>query len=326
MIDFGKLPRDEKNQYSVRGLNSNFAIAASLVFAIFLWGANNVGTKWLVRSWPPAAIGSTRFICAGLLMVGLFRWTNWFGRAAAIDRNVNRRLWLRGGLILALYIACFNWALRFTSASHVALYLGASPVWALLWEERPVKSLRSLRRYGAAALALGGVVTLFWPALRNSKTSLVGEALGLACSVLWTCYGRECRAMSEHLPGAEVAAHSMWRAGVLLLPLAVIEIFTATWIWNWSFAAAGVQAYCIVAGGVVAFGLWNNALRFWPASRVFLFNNLIPLSTTTWAHFCLGEAVTSTFWVAMLLIVAGVMLGQSDFLTRTKNPYPLVAE
>jgi drug/metabolite transporter (DMT)-like permease len=41
-----------------------------------------------------------------------------------------------------------------------------------------------------------------------------------------------------------------------------------------------------------------------------LYNNLIPLSTMLWAHFTLGEAVTTTFWVAMALIVAGVLLGQ----------------
>jgi len=71
----------------------------------------------------------------------------------------------------------------------------------------------------------------------------------------------------------------------------------------------GVQLYCILAGGVVAFALWNNALRQWPTSRVLLFNNLIPVSTMTWAYFCLGEAVTQTFWLAMILIATGVMLG-----------------
>ncbi|HTI97815.1 MAG TPA: DMT family transporter, partial [Dongiaceae bacterium] len=74
-----------------------------------------------------------------------------------------------------------------------------------------------------------------------------------------------------------------------------------------------VQLYCITAGGVVAFALWNNALRHWPTSQVLLFNNLIPLSTMSWAHFCLGEAVTPTFWTAMILIVLGVALGQTDW-------------
>jgi drug/metabolite transporter (DMT)-like permease len=305
----------------VRGPNSNFAIAAGLVLAIFLWGGNNAATKWLVASWPPVAVGGTRFLCAGLLMVGLFRWTNWLGGAVAISRDVRRQLWWRTGLSLAVYIVCFNWAMRLTSASHVTLYLGASPVWALLWEERPQKSWRSLKRYGAAALALAGVATLFWPALRDAKTNLIGEVLGLGCSVLWTVYGRECRTVGAQLPGAAVAAQTMWRAGVWLLPPAALEIAAATKL-NWSLTAAGVQFFCIVAGGVVAYAFWNHALRFWPASRVLLFNNLIPVSTMVWAHFCLGEAVTRTFWLAMLLIVAGVIVGQSDLLKRTDKVMP----
>ena len=203
----------------------------------------------------------------------------------------------------------------------MALYLGASPVWALLWEERPEKSLRSLRRYGAAALALAGVVTLFWPALHNAKTNLPGEVLGLIGSVLWTVYGRESRALGATLPGAEVAAQTMWRAGILLMPMAVVETIMSPAL-PCTLPMLGVQLYCIVAGGVVAFGIWTNSLRHWPASRVLLFNNLIPLSTMTWAHFCLGEPVTRTFWLAMSLIVAGVALGQSDLLLRAKKICP----
>lgn len=305
----------------MRRLNSNFAIAISLAFAIFLWGGNNAGAKWLVHTWPPIMTGGMRFFCAGLLLTALIRWTPIFGEFAPVNPRTNRALWLRGGLSLALYVTCFNWAMRFTSASHVALYLGASPVWALLWEERPAKSLRSLRRYGAAMLALAGVITLFWPALREAKTNLTGEILGLIASVLWTIYGRESRALSAEIPGAEVAAHTMWRAGIWLVPFAVLEIVTLP-AFGFNAQMLGVQLYCIIAGSVIAFGIWVNALRYWPASRVLLFNNLIPISTMAWAHYCLGEPVTHTFWVAMLLIIAGVILGQSDLLLRPTKISP----
>ena len=95
---------------------------------------------------------------------------------------------------------------------------------------------------------------------------------------------------------------------MLLLPLALVEIVQRGV--PLSAGLLGVQAYCIVAGGVVAFALWNRALGQWPASRVLLFNNLIPVSTMTWANFCLGEPVTPTFLVALGLIALGVLLGQ----------------
>jgi drug/metabolite transporter (DMT)-like permease len=95
---------------------------------------------------------------------------------------------------------------------------------------------------------------------------------------------------------------------VLLLPLALVEIVRQGVPLNAELL--GVQSYCIVAGGVIAFALWNRALGQWPASRVLLFNNLIPVSTMIWAHFCLNEPVTRTFLLALLLIGIGVVLGQ----------------
>jgi drug/metabolite transporter (DMT)-like permease len=44
-----------------------------------------------------------------------------------------------------------------------------------------------------------------------------------------------------------------------------------------------------------------------------LFNNLIPISSCAWAYFWFGEQLTGTFWPAILLIGAGVFLGQANF-------------
>jgi hypothetical protein len=118
----------------------NVAIAGSLLFVVFLWGGNNAGTKWLVASWPPIWTGGIRFLLAGLLLLAVLRFTSWLGEYRPLTSGLRRQLWLRGGLSLAVYIVVFNWALRLTAASHVALYIGASPVWTLLWEERLQRS------------------------------------------------------------------------------------------------------------------------------------------------------------------------------------------
>jgi len=289
---------------------TNFAVAASLLFAIILWGGNNTGTKLLVASWPPTFTGGSRFLCAGFLLLGVLRWTRWLGTHHSPKAELKVRLWLRGGSSLAAYIVAFNWAVRYTSPSHVALYLGAAPVWALLWEAFEDKAKLSARRCAAAGLALAGVAVLVWPAFQATSLRLTGELLGLTASILWTNYGRQCRALASNLTGAEISAHTMWRAGIWLAPIAVIEVAQHGLPFNAKLGA--IQLYCILAGGVVAFALWNNALSRWPTSQVLLFNNLIPLSTMTWSHFWLGEAVTSTFWIAMVLIATGVALGQAN--------------
>lgn len=199
----------------------------------------------------------------------------------------------------------------------MALYLGASPVWALMWEERPKRNWASARRYGAALLALSGVLVLFWPALHAGDTNVVGELLGLLASFLWANFSHQSRLLAAHINGLEVAANSMWMAGVTLLPVALVQ---ATQVKTWDAPHLGVQTFCILLGSVVPYAIWNTALRHWQTSRVLLFNNVIPLSTTVWVHFTLGEPITPTFCMAMSLIVAGVLLGQMDWSKIFKVP------
>ena len=291
---------------------NNAVTAASLLFVIFLWGGNNAGTKWLVAAWPPVWTGGIRFLLAGLLLLAVLRFTSWLGEYRPLTSGLRRQLWWRGGLCLAVYIVAFNWALRLTAASHVALYLGASPVWTLLWEERPQRTWASARRYGAALLALSGVLVLFWPALQTAKLDLLGEFLGLAASILWATFSHQMRILSASMSGAEVAAHTMWMSGIGLMPFGLAEIYFTRGI-PISGGILGVLAFCIVFGGVIAYALWNDALRHWRTSQVMLFNNLIPLSTMAWAWFFLQEPVTPTFWTAMGLIVMGVVLGQANW-------------
>ena len=287
------------------------AIAGSLLLVCIMWGGNNAGTKWLVALWPPIWTGAIRFVGAGLLLLVVLRFTSWPGEYRPLPAGLRRQLWLRGGLSLAVYIIAFNWALRLTAASHVALYLGASPVWTLFWEERPQLNWVSARRYEAALLALAGVLVLFWPALQTARPDLLGEFFGLAASILWANFSHQMRILSASLNGAEVAAHTMWMSGIGLMPFGLIEIARHGITVN--SGSLGVMGFCILFGGVFPYALWNNALRHWHTSQVTLFNNLIPLSTMTWAHFFLHEPVTSTFWAAMVLIIAGVVLGQASW-------------
>jgi O-acetylserine/cysteine efflux transporter len=294
------------------------AIAGSLLVVVVLWGGNNAATKWLVGVWPPVFTGATRFLFAGLILFAILRFTKLLGDFQPLAPAQRRQLWLRGGFGLAAYTVVFCWALRLTAASHVALYIGASPVWALLVEPPPRNRWSAVRRYGAALLALAGVLVLFWPALRNSSFNLAGECCGIGSSLLWANYNHQSRILARTIHGVEVAAAAMWMSGVWLLPVAAVEVVLHHPVLD--APHVGIQALAVLFGGVVPYALWNSALRHWQTSRVMLFNNFIPLSTATWAHYALGEPITPTFCAAMVLIVAGVAVGQMDWMKIAREP------
>lgn len=109
----------------------------------------------------------------------------------------------------------------------------------------------------------------------------------------------------------EISAHTFWRAALLLAPFSVVELAAHKMPWRTDLVL--LQLFCVVGGSVVAFALWNHGLRHWQTSQVYLFSNLIPLSNMAWANVCLGEPITTRFWISMLLICAGVLLGQANW-------------
>jgi drug/metabolite transporter (DMT)-like permease len=292
---------------------SNQRVFWSLVLAVIFWGSNNVGLKFLAHDWPPAMTASLRFILAGAALLGAMRWTSWLGSLTPLSPTQSRQLWWRGGVILAAFMVACNLAFRYLPASHFALYMAASPVWALLMEGGFSWTWRTARQFAAAGLAFAGVGVLLGPALRHGESSLLGEVLGLSCGLGWAIYSRQSRQLAESMSAVEVTARSMWRAGWLLLPFGIIECVLHPI--HATPANLGVLVYCALVGAAVAYALWNQALTQWPSSRVFLFSNLIPLSTMAFAHLLLGEPLTSTFASAMGLILLGVILGVVDLGT-----------
>lgn len=288
---------------------NNGAIVGSLLFATLLWGANNTGMKHLVLFWPPVFISSFRFLlCGGILLLLLHR-TRWLGKPTGCPPAIRRQLWTRTGLCLAAYVIAFMVAIKLTSPANVALYLGASPIWALLFEGRSEKA--GTLRWAAALLAIAGAGVLFWPKLKLGGNMWMGEAIGLTASVLWAVYGLLSRGLTQHLSGTELTAHSMWRAGVWMLPISLLELGSSGITWR--VDAWLIFLYSVLGPGVFSFALWSNALKHWPTSQVYLFNNIIPVWTVffTWLFF--REPVTSHIWLALVLIVSGVVLSSTNW-------------
>lgn len=286
--------------------------------AIILWGGNNVFIKLLLKSWPPLFTGSTRFLIGGTVLAACIRWIPALRPKTYPTTEQRRDLWWRGAVILAFYNLACNWCLLYIPASHFALHLAASPVWALIWEEGLRIRRHAVPRYLAAGLTVAGVAVLLYPALIGGG-HWFGELLAMAAGLLWTAYNRECRRLSQGMSGLVVTSGTVWRAGVLMALPAAIEVAIRP---SFSITAAtlGLQAYSIVAGSIAAYACWNWALTHWPVSRVALWGNLIPLTTMACGAWLIGEKLSPSSGLALGLILGGVVLGQTRFKPAPAAP------
>lgn len=284
-------------------------VVIGLIAAVFLWGGNNVATKYLVDTWPPIWTSCTRFLISGALLLLLAHKTRWFGSPQPLTHELNKALWLKGSLSFTVYILSFIWALKFSTAANMGLLFATSPVWALLWEIKLVERFELIKRFAAAALTLFGIAILFQSSA-SQEVGWLGNGLGLLAAVLWTFYSRVCRSFGDKLSSAQLNGHNFIRTFVWLLPFALYDQFNAEI--SMSPTLWATQIYSIIGAGVFAFAFWTNALKKWPTSRVMLFVNLIPLTTVLCGKVFLNETVHMQFWGAMIFVMAGVCLGLAD--------------
>ncbi len=289
--------------------DNSATVIIGLVAAVFLWGGNNVATKYLVDTWPPIWTSCTRFLISGSLLLLLAHKTTWFGTPQPLTDKVRKDLWLKGSLSFTVYILSFIWALKFSTAANMGLLFATSPVWALLWEIRLVERLELIKRFSAAILTLCGVAILF-ASTASQEVGWLGNGLGLLAAVLWTVYSRVCRSFGHQLSSAQLNGHNFVRTFVWLLPFAIYDQLHASIPMEPKLWAN--QVYSIIGAGVFAFAFWTNALKRWPTSRVMLFVNLIPLTTVLCGKVFLNETVQWQFWGAMVFVIAGVCLGLAD--------------
>ena len=289
--------------------DNSAAVVTGLIVAVFLWGGNNVATKYLVDTWPPIWTSCTRFLISGALLLFLAHKTRWFGSPKPLNPSLKKALWFKGSLSFTAYILSFIWALKFSTAANMGLLFATSPMWALLWEIRLVERAELIKRFIAAVLTLFGVAILFQSSA-SQEVGWLGNGLGLLAAVLWTLYSRVCRSFGNQLSSAQLNGHNFIRTFVWLLPFAIYDQMNASIAMEPKLWAT--QIYSIIGAGVFAFAFWTNALKKWPTSRVMLFVNLIPLTTVLCGRVFLNESVQIHFWVAMIFVMAGVCLGLAD--------------
>ena len=162
-------------------------------------------------SWPPVFTGSIRFLLAGILLLAVLRFTRLLGVFQPLTPELRRQLWLRGGLSAGrLYRRLSTGRCGSRRRRTWRCISARRRCGRCCGRRRPRRNWASARRYGAALLALSGVVVLFWPALQDSGLEPARRISrsGVECVVGDVTAGRV--RVLERAPrlASEVAAHS----------------------------------------------------------------------------------------------------------------------
>lgn len=215
------------------------------------------------------------------------------------------------GIAFSLEFLCVAEGLRYTTASHMSVFLYTAPIFTSLtlhWF-LPAERLRPHQWLGVA-IAFGGVALAFTGGSVQDGISprmLWGDTLGILGGILWaaTTVLIRCTRLSE-APPTKTLLYQLVAAFILLMFYAVISGQASR------FTMTGIAWASLLYQGIVvtfaAFLAWFSLLRRYNASQLSVFLFLSPLFGVSFGVFLLNEKVDVYFGLGAVLVLTGIAL------------------
>ncbi|MEI6205185.1 MAG: DMT family transporter [Desulfuromonadales bacterium] len=228
---------------------------------------------------------------------------------------------LRPGIIVGILFAseflCIAEGLRFTSASHMAVFLYTAPVFTALGLHffLPAEKLR-LHQWLGIAIAFGGIATAFTGGTQFAGFSsriLWGDFLGVLAGAGWgaTTVIIRCTNLSE-APPTKTLLYQLAAAFLLLLIYAVCSGQAAT------VSMTRIAWTSLLFQGLIitfaSYLTWFWLLRRYLASRLAVFSFMSPLFGVTFGVILLHDSVDTYFAIGAIMVLTGISI--------VSRPYP----
>jgi drug/metabolite transporter (DMT)-like permease len=272
---------------------------------IAVWSVAFVGNKALLHYISPIEVMLYRFTLAWALMLFLAPVTGTL-------RSLRHELYFffLGFLGIFVYFLLENYALKYTQASNVGLYMGAIPILTALLAHFFVRDERfRLRLLLGFAVALAGMGMILFEG-RHFELRLRGDLLALAAATVFALYSILLKRAPEGYTPVQITRKSFFYAIALMLlwqlgrgeplhPEALGE----------PVVAANLIFLGLFASGL-AFFLWQRGIELIGPVTAGNYIYLVPLLTAITGIAVLGESLTPMMTTGGALILMGLWIAQ----------------
>lgn len=282
--------------------------AALAVGLLAAQGAALIGSAWQITSrhgvttsLGPAELAVLRYAVPALVLMPLWCRPGWLPRG--ISRGRIFLLVVGGGLPFGLVaMAGVQWA----PAAHMGIFMAGSVPLFVAVGERMIQGggLGRSRTLGLLLMA-AGIAVLGMGAWRSGLATWRGDLLFMLAALLWSAYTLALR--GSGLTAWQAAAMvNLWSCA-LLVPMVFVLGAPRLLSAPWTDLAVQALGQGVVAG-VLGLVTYTVAIARLGAARGALSAVLVPLFTALGAAWWLGEPVDRRTWLALALVVPGMVL------------------
>lgn len=285
------------------------AFAISLMICLCLiWGGQQSAIK-LITPFVDAnfQIALRSVLAAGFVVVISKLWLK--------DRwlpGIGRGPGLVAGVLFGMEYVCVAFALNYTNAAHVTVFLYTSPVWSALALHffLPQERLSRAQWLGILTAFFGICVIFVGPQLgaegHYSREALLGDLVALGGGMAWGLTTVTIRL--TRLSEAPASQTLFWQLVVATVMTGAIVLYTGAWGFEANTAVWVSLGFQVLIFCVASLILWFWLLRIYLSSRLGVLTFLTPLFGVVIGWALLGEAVETTFVLGAVIVILGMLV------------------
>ena len=290
-------------------------IEAMLLLTVLLWALNLTVTRYiLTHGFEPLAYATVRYGLATAIFLGIVL------AGEGTLRIARRDLPLAGLAALFIFLnqLAFVYALDRTSASTIALILGATPAFAAVIGLALGLETLSRRFWLAAAISFAGVGLVAVGSGGEVSGDRFGILLGLATAATWAAYSVAVGPLMQRYTASRISVVALGVAwiGILLvgMPQTTGQDLGVGWgVWS-------LLVFATLGPLVLTTIMWFRVIHRIGASRATLVGNLQPFVAAVVALVLLSESMT------LLQVAGGALIAGGILTARRRAPAPAAAE
>jgi drug/metabolite transporter (DMT)-like permease len=289
--------------------------ASTIMLALCIcWGFQQVAIKLVAGDIAPIMQLGLRSGFAALVL-GVFTLRQ-EGRNAFADGTLGAGLVV--GFLFGLEFFFIAEGLRYTTASHMVVFIYTAPIFTALglhlrW---PDERLSAAQWAGVLVAFVGIAITFLGRGAAQGRNMLAGDALGVLAGAAWgaTTVGIRASPLAEASP-VKTLFYQLALAGLMLVPLAFVLEQSAIVPSRGALLSLGFQAIIVA---LVSYLSWFWLLRRYLASRLSILSFMTPLFGVAFGVLILHEPIDLAFGLGAALVLSGILFVSGADLLRAR--------
>jgi drug/metabolite transporter (DMT)-like permease len=290
------------------------------ILAAMIWGGNFIIARAVNEDISPVALAFYRWLTAVICLLP-FAWKHIVPALRYVKTN---KLYFFFTALsgITLFNTFVYVAGKTSSAINLALIgTTSSPIMAVILAHFFLKESIQWRRIAGMMLCITGILFLLGRGHFNNLLNMhftAGDGWILLAALSFAVYNTLANKKPAGITSIGFLFIVFAAGTLLLLPAFMIDYFYSKPV-HWSWGVTGSVFYLGIGTSVIAFLLWNTAIKELGAGRAALFGNLIPVFSSVGAVIILSEQVKWIQLASFAFIVMGLVIDNSHLLFRKQT-------